>query len=212
MGYKDLKPKEKVEHIWIYYRFIILGILLGVVMIVWITTTIVINVNKVYALDVTIVGAYVEQTAADKLRDDLQAFFKEKGIKGEVVVDILNTSSTDPNETMAVSAKFMAKTSSNGLDLILSVGDVYQNYAESGLYASLDELFDNGTLKVEEKLKILNTAVDTADEKVYGVDVTFNPLLSGIADPEKGLIMSMCTSSEKKENTIEVLKYFLNKK
>ena len=210
MKYKDLKPWGKVEYIWNYYKFPILATSFCLIMIIWIFTTVWTNKHRVIALDVTILGSQVDFKVAEQLEVTLQKAFTDMGIEGEVLVDLINLSNAgSPDEQLANNARFFSKTSTNTVDVIISLGDDYTANAEAGMFAPLDELFENGTLKVEDNDKIYNTQNEATNEKIYGIDVALNPVLAGLTDPANGLILSMYTNSEKKENAIELFKYIL---
>ncbi len=209
MVYKELKPRAKIEFIWDYYKFPIIATLFTIIMVVWITVTVWENKHRIYALDVTIIGNQVNSNLALSLQEELQAMFIEKGIIGEVLVDPINLTSGSPDEQLASNARFFAKTSSKTADLFISLDSDYVGFAESGLFAPLDELFASGDIEVDEDLIIKNTLIDTGIESIYGINVTSSPKLTGLTDEENGLILSIYVNSTKKDNIIEAIKYLI---
>ncbi|MBC7960648.1 MAG: hypothetical protein H7X94_12335 [Vallitaleaceae bacterium] len=210
MKYKDLEGKAKLEYLWDYYRLPFFAILFSVIMIIWIGTTVWENKNRIIALDLTIVGDYVNPDAVLLLQESLKKAYIEKGIEGEVTVESINLSSnTNPEQQMANNAKFFAKTSSNTIDVIISFADNYKGFAETGLFAPLDEFFATGVLVAEDEAKMYSIQNESTEEKIYGVNVSVNPKLAGLMDPANGIILSICVNSEKRENAIEAMKFIL---
>lgn len=209
MVYKELSPKAKIEYIWDYYKFPIVAVIFVSIMAVWIFLTVWENKHRVFALDLTIIGTQVDPNSALKLQEDLQALFVEKGIEGEITVDPIDLNDPDPNVQLAHNARFFSKTSTSTIDVLITFGDSYEEFLESGLYAPLDELFVSEDLNIDEDLKITGKLPEATEEKVYGINVTNNPKLAPLFNTDNGLILSIYVNSKKKDNAIEVLKYIL---
>lgn len=153
INYKDLSFRDKVSHIWTYYRLLIIGSLIGLVIVISIGSAVTKNINTEILLDMTIISYGYDTDQADIIREDLtQMLTYEDGKKyQEVIVENISLmENQDPNAQMVNSSKLTAKLTAHQIDVLVMDIDNLESSARGDVLADLSAFLDIETLGIPE--------------------------------------------------------------
>lgn len=142
---KDMSFKDKIWYIWEYYKFPIIGVVIGVFLITSIGTAIYGNRFET-AISCVILNAKIPDS-----EDTLDTYFNQDfrqylGIGPDVKIEVdasmnLSFEESSMNEfTYAQLAKISAMVSSKELDAMIGTPDIIDHYGAMGGYEDLKEL------------------------------------------------------------------------
>ena len=209
--FKALTKKEKVEHIWEYYRLHIIGTMAGVFFVVSILMTIFGPKPPEPAADLVIVGGYVgHEEKVDQFKSDIEDII-DQGEEGKVNVNIMTVNWEEQSEvTMAMEQKLMLMFQTRELDVLIlekEKFDIYVNNLDSTLCQPLESipelaqiLEDNQESLVRRKFR------DDDTEKIYGISVKDNIKLKEIG-LQDDFIVVIPIVAKNTENAVEVVKW-----
>lgn len=150
---EDLKPmsfKEKVDHLWTYYKSYVIGVLI-VVMIIAMTVTAFINASKKIRVSGMLANVYMTQEGFDYLTKD---YFKVLGCKKDKeIVELQSTnfiSLADPTsgeDNNYAAQKLILQVSSGDMDYAIVDGLALDFYKTQQVFSDLREVFPEETMK-----------------------------------------------------------------
>lgn len=204
--YKSLTPRQKREHIWEYYKIHIIGTIIGLIMVTWLGTDMWNNAHRIILLDISYIGAAINVEEMTNLQLELETYFHEQGIEGEVMVEPLQMGEkVDPNQVMASTAKFMGKAQTNELDLVIMDESYYKQNLESEICDPLDSYVADGSLKASEENLVLENGTALA------VDGSKYPAIQKLTYGEEKPMVTIYVNSLHKDRVKEVINYLMEK-
>lgn len=163
--FKDLTPKKKLEHIWTYYRFLIIGVILGVAMLISLISSIIGNTRSV--LDVIMVDSNANGSSDTTAFND---FLESCGIEPfEDAVTLYNNLIYFSEEEMALldqatqgeasltnydtQQMLLALLTAGKSEIFFGKGDLFLSYADQGALLDLTTMLSPELLaRYEEQL------------------------------------------------------------
>ncbi len=213
IDYDDLSRKEKVEHIWEYYKVHFIGGLIGLFMLAWILNHYVINPPADIVFDMSIFTYGMDGEKAEEKKEELSHLVSDDLSKEVAIIESFNID-TNIDYTMQIAnmTKIMAKTTLGDLDILVFVGDNYMKYLNEGMMMSLDEYIRAGIIPdIDEKnytaKELGGTEGILIRESVYLVDVTELPFFEGWLPQEKTYYLGVFSNHDNEENIVNVLNY-----
>lgn len=209
--FKQLTKKEKVEHIWEYYRFHIIGTIVGVFFMVNLLVTIFGPKPPEPAANLVIVGGYVgNEEKVDKFKSDIANIIDE-GENGTVDLNILSVNWEEHSElTMAMEQKFMIMFQTKELDVLILEREKFDTYVknlESTLYQPLETIPELAEILAANEDNLVRCKfLDDETEKVYGLFVKDNIKLKEIGLRDD-FIITIPIVTEKRDNAVEVIRW-----
>lgn len=209
--FQMLTKKEKVEHIWEYYRYHILGGAFTLFLIVSLAIQIFGPQPPEPAVSVVVMGVYAQD--ADKiqaLKEDLENII-DNGENGpvELYMAQVDWNSTSPMD-VAMNQKLMLMFQAQEIDVMIVEEDKFNTYivnVDEPIYESFEgkpdisELLEaNPEILVKRKLK------GDTQEKTYGLYSKGNAKLASIGLGDD-FVVSVPIISPKKENAFKVIKW-----
>lgn len=204
--YKDLTKKQKVEHIWEYYRWHIIGTIVGTILVVSLLTTMFGPRPPANAVDLVVSG----RMALDS--DTLDAFNESfyEGFEAGVTTIACDWSATDmvsaTNEQL-LALKFQVQECD-----ILAISPIrhegYMNIEDFEALAPLDEIPELSDILVKYADSLITKVNTEGEEHVYGVQVPMLNHIEGIVLGEE-VVVSLLSYTKDQEKAIQVMKYIL---
>lgn len=153
-SFQDLEGMDKVNHIWSYYRFHIIGTILAIVFVVSIASAVITNLNTVTILDATFLTRDFNYDTVDTLEahwhDLLDEDFPDAKIT-QVVIDYNNISEDADVETQqATQAKFTAKIMTKDFDVFFMEKSFFVDNSNTELLLDLETVINLDDLDVGE--------------------------------------------------------------
>lgn len=165
VNFQALSKKAKVEYIWEYYRWHIIGILCGITIIVSAVFRVV--TYKEPLLSVIMLNSYNSMT--DTTGEEFEEFFQEYGYESyEGATDIKNVLYFSANEeSNQIDYQdyeiLLALLIGGDYDVFLGTGDEYLSFMDDGFLADLSEVFSDEFLqKYKEQIIYSNNMSESA--------------------------------------------------
>jgi hypothetical protein len=203
--YEELTLEKKIQHIWEYYRWHILGVIMAIVLTGYIIYIIVSPVPT-YSVDLLMTGKFTATgTQAESVKEKLHTDFDAK-----LELEYMDWSSEN-QYTMNMYTKIYALATAKQLDVLILPKSVYDIYAsqDNKLLIALEE---------EPRLeKVLDThqgnllmGLDKNDNKqhIYGIKLDNLEEKLGITSSEE-YILTVAQSVKNIDQTVAVINYLL---
>lgn len=208
--FKELDFQGKLNFIWDYYKWWILGFIIFVTIAVY-TIPGVIENHKEPVLYTAFLNTQITNQDTTDIMDD---FVKEAKIPMDgkrIVLDtslIINRDRAD-EFSMQCNQKLLALFSANTLDVLLCDDENFQFYAANGCFQSLEAILPKETFE-KYKPYMLTCDTDKSEKTIYyGISVKTSKVLSDehayIVDP----IFTICTNAKQPENAIKFLEFLM---
>lgn len=154
----SMSTKEKIEYIWEYYKFHIIGTIAAIILLFSLISNI--GEKKEVYLNMTILGRGINTEGIVQLQEQLTKKLVKDVAEEEVFIQTLNYDKSSKDESSRVGIqKFSAEISTGSIDLLIVDKELFEEISsQQGLLALNDfKGFDK-----------LNLTLTTGD-KVYGI-------------------------------------------
>lgn len=209
--FKKLNKKEKVEHIWEYYRFHIIGGGLGLILLSSLLIQVFGPRPPEALVNVVIMGKYDHNDEAiESFKEEIADIIQnDEGKKVEVSISGVDWESASPMET-AMNQKLVLLFQAREVDVMIVEEPKFDSFVdnfEERLFVALDQ-----EVELEEVLKnnsdnlVKRLLPEDAKEQVYGISSKGNLKLQGIGLGED-YVISVLDLSEKKEDALKTVKW-----
>lgn len=145
---KDMDNKQRFQYIMDYYKWYILGFIVGIACLISITSEIIKNSRPVY-LFAEFIDCNLAFDETSTMKDD---FIKEYNIdvnKTPVTFDyntIIHDSALDANSNYATQVRVLAEYAAKELDIVCAPESLLVNEIDAGAYGNLEEVLPAGML------------------------------------------------------------------
>ncbi len=209
--FQKLTRKEKVEHIWEYYRYHILGGAFTVFIVASLLIQVFGPQPPEPVVSVVVMGVYVNDM------DKIEAFKAEiediidNGENGPVELNMfqVNWESTSPMD-VAMNQKLMLMFQAQEIDVMIVEKEKFNSYivnVEEGIYEPFEGVEEiRETLEANEENLVKRKLKGDTERRVYGLYSKGNEKLQkvGLGDD---FVISVPIVSDKKENAFKVIKW-----
>ncbi|MCT4544758.1 MAG: hypothetical protein N4A63_14570 [Vallitalea sp.] len=212
--FNELSRRQKVDYIWEYYKIHISAGIIAIIIIGSLLNTLVLNPPPKAAVSVNFMGKHLNSNNTQDIEDKLNSIIitKEMGNK-KVFINLFNVMSgknMDPQLDMATNTKFAANVSAKELDVLIIEKDKFLQLVSLGTMLPLDEILSVEELdKLGEKIIEGKGENDTKNIK-YGIDVTNNEKVKSIMVGNDKKVMCVVSNSQRLEESLKVIKWFLD--
>ncbi|MEG0012899.1 MAG: hypothetical protein RR915_05485 [Cellulosilyticaceae bacterium] len=205
--FKELAGKKKIEYIWDYYRWHIVGVILGILAI-W---QVVVIINKppmpVYTTDIVVSGGIsMDEEIIDQTLEKYNTEFD-----ANIQFMPVNWNSMDQS-TMATEQLLALKMMVREVDLMI-LGEAkfekYQLVENSDALMALDRIPElEEVLKQYEDKLLTFTSKEDGKEHVFGIKVDKLDKIEGVVMGEE-LVLCLVNPPKNVEPAIDMVKYIL---
>jgi hypothetical protein len=211
INYEDLSKSEKIDHIWEYYKFHIISVVVALFFIGWLLNHYIINPPPEITLDVSIFGDFADDSVVQELEDALNSLVIQEGENETAIVDFFSTDENlDYQMVQAVQTKMMGKATLNDFDIMIFQGDYFQMFLQEDVMAKLDPFVNSGVIKVDESLLLKGKDIDYVGDDIYFVDVSDSQGLQRILNSDEPLYLGIHYKSRHIEHVKLALDYIIN--
>lgn len=142
--FAKMNRKEKLDHIWTYYKVPIFLVLLGIFVVGWCVNHYILNPPAQVGFRVVTYGPYSSYSKADELSDRYQERFAE--LLGEKIALVQSVQDYSGNEmyyeeAMASVTQITALVSAGDLDILISGIAPTATFGLGGFFEPLDSFF-----------------------------------------------------------------------
>ena len=206
---REMSFKEKLEHIWEYYKFYLLGLVIFLVVIGSLINAWLINPQPKTALFLSWNAGFILYEQLDELSEALTKRLVDEKENEVVSTTQMLTSTGDPTINMASQQRMIAMVAAGEIDVFILDSTMLVEYASNGLIVPIEsmlaeirasdrEVYD----RIEEKIVYTRIEVEEGqiEEAIMGVNVKDSPLLTSFDFYEQDLIFCLCATSKRLEN------------
>lgn len=141
---KKMPPKKRIEHLWIYYKWV-LGVLAFFALVAVIAVNGIQNINTEILLSGELVNVNIYEDGANYLTADY--FEKLQGVKGKQRIDVIESFLGDLNNSEYAESNYyvvvrtVAAVAAQELDYMMMDERSLSRYLSEDLFIDLNELF-----------------------------------------------------------------------
>lgn len=210
--FRELQGRERLTYIWDYYKWLILGISIFILVAATSIPGIIEN-HKEAVLYTAFVNSRLPSQESTTIMDD---FVKEADIDMDgrrIMLDtsfIINRNEGD-TVSMQCNQKLMALFSTNTLDVMVCDDDNFQFYAENGCFQDLQKVLPQDIFEKYEPYMLTCDTDKSESPAYYGISVKTSKVL----DDEKAYaqktepIFTICTKASQPENAVKFLEFLM---
>ena len=201
--------REKVEHLWTYYKHYLLVVAIAGI-IVSVVVTGIINRNKELMLSGCVVNVGIEQRGYDYLSHDYSPkngypkTHQDVQLKYVYFEDLNNPASLDANYNAVMSVITLA--SAQMLDYAIMDERGFETYVGHGFFMDLTELFTDGEL---EQLKVVYSQHE--DEPMYpcAIDISQLAFVRDTVSAQGPVYLVFAANTPRKQACLEIWNHIL---
>jgi hypothetical protein len=182
MTFKELTLPKKLEHIWEYYKWVILGVLFVIIAGGSLFYTMVLKPQPEYYAGLAIYRPHVSIEANDGLTADLDAALS---LGDDQTVNITNFYFMDDDSLFNndMEQKFITYLYSLELNVVAATKSDFELFVESEYVAPLTDYYSEDELSTLDKSGLLMYETDPLDntEKPFGINLKSSALMNKYA-------------------------------
>jgi hypothetical protein len=202
--FKTLPLKGKLEHIWIYYKFVIIGAIAAVIVLGSLLNMYIINPAKPIFAQVSIYGRYVNPNRLMAVHQYMQGYLDgEYGAQTQIRVDNfeVRAATGDDGYNMAQAQRFTANLFVRELDLIVFTRAFAPHLVDLEIFMDL-----RNVLSAEE----LDELDDRVDPGCRFIRLPYDSELARLTGISEELYIGVIVNTARLENASEILKKLIH--
>jgi hypothetical protein len=214
---REMNFKEKLDHIWEYYKFFIIGFVAAVAVIWSLLYTIVINPSPDPALFISWHAGFALDEQIDDLKEFLESHLVAEDVNEEVVISVFFFDENNP-ETLMMGHQRTAAMIAAGLIDLFTLDDVMMElYSNSGFLLPLEGILAEISTRNPEVYTRINDYIvyasceveeEVFEERIVAITIGRNPLFLRLGFFEQEMYLSVSASSGNIEAVIETIILF----
>ena len=204
--FKSLSGKKKIEFIYDYYKLPIIGTLLAIIIISYMTYSF-ITKQDIYC-NITYYGSTINTDNFNKLKDTLNENILGNDKKSTIFTDsLLITANSNYGDDPTTTQAFAVKLAANELDILLIEKNNFEYFAANNMLLDLSSLEGFDSLNISEE-DLVTVKDQSGNSNLYGIKVDNLNLLKDCGFDTENTILSIAISSNRHEEVIKVLSAF----
>ena len=204
--FKSLSGKKKIEFIYDYYKLPIIGTLLAIIVISYMTYSF-ITKQDIYC-NITYYGSTINTDNFNKLKDTLNENILGNDKKSTIFTDsLLITANSNYGDDPTTTQAFAVKLAANELDILLIEKNNFEYFAANNMLLDLSSLEGFDSLNISEE-DLVTVKDQSGNSNLYGIKVDNLNLLKDCGFDAENTILSIAISSNRHEEVIKVLSAF----
>lgn len=210
VSFGELSFTKKLQFIWDYYKWWIIGIVSLSIAIAYITPNIIEN-NKEVSLYAVLINSQITDQASTPIMDDFITYSNIDMDNKRIVLDSSMKISRDNADKFTLEAhqKLLALLSSKTADVIICDQDNFEFYAEQGVFKPLDEVLPEDIYNKYSSYLFETSGYDS-QKGYYGITLKDSKILKDenayILEP----IIGICVGAKQVGNSTKFIDYLLS--
>lgn len=211
--FKDMTFREKVEHIWEYYRIHIFVIIFVLFFVGSMLNHLVFNPPKEAGVFIGFIGKYMDMEQAKVVQERLtEEIIQDPTNKTEAKLDLfmINPDSKELMEVnMANAQKLMAMLASKEIDILIADSASFGVYVKQQAFLPLTEVFTEEELKQWEENCLTGKSEEDTKAQIYGIYLWDHPLLQELHFTAEKPVIGIVANTTRLEKAKETLRWFV---
>jgi hypothetical protein len=210
-----MSKKEKMKYIWEYYKYHIVGTLVGIGIIVSIASGMMNQQQSI--IGVTIMGKYVDSDKLTELQNQAGNDLIKDNPKNKKIIrhDFLTVTDNPMDQyTRASKDKITLTVSSKELDILIIDKASYDSYVKLGMFLRLDTLSNFSDLDLKNRSTVKGAIEDDGVSKeagIYGISMDKLPALQALKYDTKDTVLCVISNTKSLDTSFSYIKWLLNK-
>jgi len=211
---REMDFKTRMGYIWEYYKYLIIGLVIVLIIIGSLINTWFINPPPQTALFISWNSGFAFQEQLDDLTDALTEKIVDEKQNETVIVSMSISSDDDPSVSMAMIQRTVAMLAAGELDIFILDYAALDEYSLSGFLQPLDDILaqiQSINPAVYDRIKdaVISASIEEEEgvtqERITGISLSNNPLLTRLDFFEQELYLGVSATSRRDENVINAI-------
>ena len=214
---RKMNFKTKMEYIWEYYKLLLIGLVIVLIIIGSLINIWFINPPPDTALFISWNTGFIYDEQLEDLTDTLNNRLIDEKENATVVISLMITSDVDPTFAMANTQRLVAMVAAGQIDIFILDSTILKEYAENGIIQPLDTVLAGVRSidpvaygKIEENLvyAMYESEEGVSGNRIMGVDISNNPLLADQVFSDQEFILCLSVTAANIANVEKTLVAF----
>jgi hypothetical protein len=214
---REMNRKEKLSHIWEYYKYYIIGIAIAMAVFWMLLYTIVINPGPEPALYISWNAGIATNEQIDDLKNHLERYLVDEGVNEEVVMSIFFFDENIPETTMIGHQHIIAMIAAGIIDLFIMGDELMKEYSLNGLLLPLENILEEiykrnpelyNRITEQTVYELFEVGGNVFDKRVVAIEIGRSPLFSKLGFFEQDLYLCVAVSTRNIENVLKTIILF----
>jgi len=211
---REMTFKKKLEYIWDYYKFPIIGFFVVLIFIGSLLNIRYFNPPPGTALFVAWSAGFATEEQLDDLKNILGERIIDEAENEEVSISLFLESEVNPAFSSANAQRLVAMVAAGEIDVFITDKQLLEEFSENGILMPLDHMLAeikerNPTVhsRIEENITyaLYRAENGSTTERITGIQIGSSPLLTELDFFEQELFFCISVTSGKHENNILAL-------
>lgn len=213
--FKNMTTKEKIEHIWEYYKLHIFSVIFIIAALSVLINNYIINPPPDIYCHIAIYSDSINSDTIDNLVDEITPEdVNLENTNQQIVVASYYAPENEPEISSQLQIKFQTLSMANMLDIVIADEYSFKRLTEQGFITELSEVFTSDELNILNNNKILLNYRfnDKGQNFAYGINLkNTNTVLKSNDNYKNGnRYIGVIRNSEKKENSKKIIFKLIN--
>jgi len=214
---REMNFKEKLEFIWEYYKYFIIGFVITVAVIWSLIYTIVLNPSPEPALFISWNAGFVTDAQIDDLKEYLEDHIVDEDENKEVVISVFYFDENNPETIMMGHQRMAAMIAAGMIDIFILNNELLELYTINGFIQPLERLLAEVYIKSPTAYNrisenIIYTLYEVEDnvfeERIVAITTGRNPLFSKLGFFEQEMFLGVSATAGNLENAMKAITLF----
>jgi len=206
---REMNFKSKMEYIWEYYKFLLIGLVIFLILIGSLINSFFINPQPQTALHISWNAGFVLHEQLDEMADELTARLIDKDKNEAVLATLSMTSTDDPSMDMANQQRLVAMLAAGEIDVFIVDREQLVEYAIVGFIQPMEHILaeirhtDPAVYDyIIERSVYAEYEIEEGsfEDRIMGISVKNSDLLKELDYYEYDLFFSLVSTSKRQEN------------
>ena len=211
---REMSFKDKLEYIWEYYKYFIIGFVIAAAIIGSLLYSIVLNPNPEPALFISWNAGFVTDEQVDDLKEYLEIHLVDERENEEVVISMFFFDENLPETIMMGHQRMAAMIAAGVIDIFVLEEDLMELYAHNGFLLPLESILAEINIRNPDAYNriaeytisaLYEVEVNAYEERIVAIEIGRNPLFSRLGIFEKDMFLGISVTVGNLENAIEAI-------
>jgi hypothetical protein len=211
---REMNFKEKLAHIWEYYKFFIIGFVIVVIIICSIIYSFMLNPNPESALFISWHAGFATNEQINDLKEYLEDHLVAEDVNEEVVISEFFFDDNNPETVMVGHQRAAAMIAAGIIDLFTLNDELLELYSINGFLLPLESILadinkNNPDLysRINENIiyALYEVEIGVFEERIVAISIGRNPLFSRLGIFEQEMYLSVSITAGNIDNATKVI-------
>ena len=214
---REMNFKEKLEFIWEYYKYFIVGFVVAVAVIMSILYSVVLNPSPEPALFISWNAGFATDAQLDDLIEHLEHYIVDEEKNEEVVISVFYFDENNPETIMMGHQRMAAMIAAGMIDIFILNNELLELYSNNGFIQPLERLLEEvNTASPDAYNRISENTIhalyevedNVFEERIVAISIGGNPLFSKLGFFEQEMYLGVSATTGNLENAKTAITLF----